>query len=454
MQLVKTTVKVLMIGLIAACSQPLLAQENSPYSRYGLGDLFPNQHVATRAMGGISATWRDLVAVNTSNPASYANLQRISYDLALTIDSRTLQDNVNPRNYRSTNFMPAYVTIGFPISTKRNLGMVFGVRPVTRINYNVESNSRLSGIDSIKSIYEGNGGLNQVFIGLGKRWKGLSVGANVGYLFGKKETSTKILLINDTVTYYPGMRTSNVTFNNPFANIGIQYEMVLKNRYDTSAKRNITHQTYIRFGATGSIKQDVRASEDVTENTFTYNASGGISAIDSVRRRTNIRGTITLPTTYTVGVAVGRRLGGFSNAPDQFLVSAEYTNTRWSQYRYYGQRDKVQDNWTARFGIQFTPNPFDNRFVRTTTYRLGFYTGQDYLIPENRAINISALTVGGTFNIRKFRMYDNQFTQVSTALELGRRGGTNNSISENFIRLSVGFSLTDIWGKPLKRKYD
>ena len=49
------------------------AQENSPYSRYGLGDLIPQQNILNRAMGGISTAYADYSTVNFANPASYAN---------------------------------------------------------------------------------------------------------------------------------------------------------------------------------------------------------------------------------------------------------------------------------------------------------------------------------------------------------------------------------------------
>src|SRR5215216_3408177 len=43
--------------LILAFSFQLSAfsQENSPYSRYGLGDMIPDHNIVTRGMGGIAA---------------------------------------------------------------------------------------------------------------------------------------------------------------------------------------------------------------------------------------------------------------------------------------------------------------------------------------------------------------------------------------------------------------
>src|SRR3954469_11380970 len=51
------------------------AQDNSPYSRYGLGDLAPNSNVVTRGMGSIAAGYANRFNINSNNPASYANFE-------------------------------------------------------------------------------------------------------------------------------------------------------------------------------------------------------------------------------------------------------------------------------------------------------------------------------------------------------------------------------------------
>lgn len=50
----------------------LFAQNNSPYSRYGLGNLSANSNVTLRSMGGISAGYADNFSVNFNNPASFS----------------------------------------------------------------------------------------------------------------------------------------------------------------------------------------------------------------------------------------------------------------------------------------------------------------------------------------------------------------------------------------------
>src|SRR3954469_10882249 len=84
-------------------SQTAVAQDNSPYSRYGLGDLYPGTNTGTRGMGGISSGYADVISVNFSNPASYSQFQttveqrtkklssgRVILDVGLNFSNRSL----------------------------------------------------------------------------------------------------------------------------------------------------------------------------------------------------------------------------------------------------------------------------------------------------------------------------------------------------------------------------
>ena len=45
-----------------------MAQDNSPYSRYGLGDLHPNTNILNRGMAGLSAAYSDQPIDGPSDP--------------------------------------------------------------------------------------------------------------------------------------------------------------------------------------------------------------------------------------------------------------------------------------------------------------------------------------------------------------------------------------------------
>ena len=43
------------------------SQDNSPYSRYGLGDMTPPTNITLRGLGGISAAYNDILSINFNN---------------------------------------------------------------------------------------------------------------------------------------------------------------------------------------------------------------------------------------------------------------------------------------------------------------------------------------------------------------------------------------------------
>ena len=143
----KKNITLLISILIYTVSQ---AQENSPYSRYGIGELVPNRNIVNRGMGGIAAGYSDYQSINLSNPASLGIINTTIFDLAGEVSRRILKSNSAPDRYTSTNTFISYLQVGFPIASKKmqqkgnNWGVSFGLRPVTQINYKIESliNSR------------------------------------------------------------------------------------------------------------------------------------------------------------------------------------------------------------------------------------------------------------------------------------------------------------------------
>src|SRR4051794_25462937 len=148
MLLVKRIINyIVFTGFFLSIYNVLQAQENSPYSRYGLGDLYPGQSISSRAMGSLTAAFSDNQALNADNPATYGDLRSyangglVTFDVGTSIDTRTLH-SANPVNkYNSANFIPSYILIGFPLS-KKHWGMIAGLRPMTRINYSIQSMER------------------------------------------------------------------------------------------------------------------------------------------------------------------------------------------------------------------------------------------------------------------------------------------------------------------------
>jgi len=124
---------------------------------------------------------------------------------------------------------------------------------------------------------------------------------------------------------------------------------------------------------------------------------------------------------------------------------------KWSEYTFFNEKDSVQDSWKFHLGGQVVPNAMSAKsYWSRVAYRAGFSYGQDY-IRVNGDLPVWTVSLGAAFPMRR-ATYSNQYSVINTAVEFGQRGNNLNVIRENFLRVSIGLSLSDIWF--IKRQYD
>lgn len=408
------------------------AQENSPYSRYGLGDIVPGQNIVNRAAGGVSAAYYDPVTVNFTNPASYARLKYTTFDVGLDYTGRTLKTTSPVRTLRSGYLIPSYIQVGFPLSKKANWGMNIGIRPVSRISYQLQENTRLPGIDSIQTNYNGDGGMYQTYIGTGIGSRHFTVGVNAGYAFGNKNYVTERIMMNDTVYYEKGRWSDSTHFGGLFLHAGAQYST------------HVSKTVLLKLGAFAQLKSSLSATRSISRETFEYTSTSGEIPKDSVYFSPENKGKIIAPPSYGIGISLEKELS--------WSVSAEYNVTQWEDYRYFGEKDEVKNTWVFRVGAGMIPNYKSSKYWGQVQYRAGFYIGPDY-VTVNKKLPMYAFTFGASFPVRKYgySLYSGQYTSINTSFEIGARGNKSNSLRESFYRISLGLSLSDIWF--IKRTY-
>ncbi len=453
--------------LFFSAFSPVFSQDNSPYSRYGIGDLISTSNIIGRSMGGISAGYTDVVAINFNNPASYSSFQsyfqpkakkmsygRVVLDIGLDFESRTLRESSPPRKFVAGNAVFSYLQVGLPL--KKNVGLSFGLRPISRISYKISRNERLIDpvtglpIDSAITRFEGNGGTYLASVGTGfslftrARANGiedkLSFGINAGYLFGKKDYSTKRSLINDSVNYYQANYQTTTNFGSLFFNAGLQYKFQL----DSSRRISMT------IGAFGNLGQKLNGSQDILRETFVFDDNLGEVRLDSIADQRNIKGKINLPASFTIGfVAEKPIILEKDKKRAGWMIGMDFSMQNWSKYRFYGQVDSVKNKWEVRIGGQINPVPKRNYFSKVS-YRAGLFFGPDYI-----KVGQNLSRVGASFGIGlpiSGRQALNQFTLINLGLEFSKRGNTKNLLKESMFRFSLGFSLSDLWFG--KKKYD
>ncbi|MGQ0738916.1 MAG: hypothetical protein ACT4OJ_07660 [Bacteroidota bacterium] len=459
----------------SAAFTPAFSQDNSPYSRYGIGDLVPSTHINTRGMAGISAGYIDALSINFNNPASYSAFEawmeskkkklasgRAILDIGINIDSRTLRETNPARKFTAGNLLFSYVQVGVPL--KRSWGLSFGLRPVSRISYKIFRGERLKDpitgqpIDSATTRFEGDGGSYLASAGTGftvfrkekfskidkKKSIGeesLNIGFNAGYLFGKINNSSRREFRNDTVQYFSANYETITTYGNINFSAGLQYRLPLGEG-----------NKLFSAGIYGSWGQQLNASQDRIRETFVYDATLGDLRLDSVQDIRDVKGKIVMPASITAGfilqkfpvVTVNKKEGGW-------LLGLDVMYQTWDNYRFYGQKDSVRNKLEVRIGGQVSPVPRESYFSRVA-YRAGFILGPDYLSVQGKLPQYG-ITMGlglpvGNYN----RLSPYQRTEINLAFEFIKRGNNDNLLKENLFRISAGFSLSDIWFQ--KRKYD
>ena len=442
MHSVKLTMAKFLSLLFVACGLQLGAgaQENSPYSRYGLGDLTPNHNIFTRGMGGISAAVLDYQSINFTNPASLASITNTIFDVGVEADFRTLKSTNPAKKFNSANSYFSYLQLGFPLTTPKMLkkdmrwGMTFGIRPVSKINYKIEKNGRLTGIDSLNTLYEGSGGVNQAFVGTGLKIKNFSIGFNAGYMFGSKDYSTKLAFINDSITYYQSNSENKTTFGGFFVNGGMQYDIALKKDEKENVIKNL------RLGLYGNLQQNLNAKSDIIRETIVYDQNGGTYRLDSVYQENDVKGKIKFPA--MVGF-------GFSYLDEHWMFGADLEYGNWNNYRYYGQTDAVKNSLMVRAGAQYYPatiNKPSKKYFNFVKYRAGLYYGSDYInVNKSRPEYGFTLGAGMPLTTLKQRNPYGDVVVLNTALEIGNRGNKQTSIRENVVRFSIGISMNNLF---------
>lgn len=434
--------------LIVACGLQMSAsaQENSPYSRYGLGDLTPNHNVFTRGMGGISAGVADNNSINFTNPASLAVIGNTIFDVATEIDYRTLKSTTPPKKSTSANTYVSYLQLAFPLTTPKMVkkdifwAMSLGLKPVSKINYKIQEDERLPFGDSVRTLYEGSGGANQAFLGTGLMIKDFRIGINAGYMFGSKDISTIRSFVNDTVFFYSSNHSSKTTFGGLFINGGLQYDIVLKK--DDKGNR----LKLLRLGIYGSLQQSLNSNSDLVRETIFFDQNGGFLRIDSVYED-GVKGKIKYP-------AMGAFGATYQDA--NWLLGADFEYGNWSGYRYNGQKDEVQNNWTIRAGAQYNPRKPGTpvtKYFRNVNYRAGFYYGSDYInTSKNRPEYGFTIGTGMPLTSLKRRPNDGSYVVLNTGLEFGSRGNKQTNLRENLVRFSIGIAMNARWFQ--RRKYN
>jgi len=398
-------------------------KENSPYSRYGLGEERYGYNAALKAMGGLSIAYSNPFAINTNNPASYTAIKLTTYEVGVEARKRAIASNTE--SYNTGTLTLSHLALAFPVG--KHGGFVMGMTPKSATYYRFIDSVTIPGVGNSNKTINGDGGLTYAFMGGAYQYKHLSLGANLGYEFGTIRHSS-YLANYDTFKVYSSDFTRSYQIGGLHLELGALYNYKINKQYT------------LHLGATYEAAQKLHYSEEQYASSFRYSGSSAIR--DTVYALKNSDLPIQLPSSLGLGLQL------ISN--DKLGFGVDYLHSNFNQYKFNGQADTNVNGTASRItvGAYYTPDANDvYHYAQRITYRIGLYSGKEPLRINNTDITYTAFTFGASLPFKK------STDRIQTAIEIGARGTkSNNLLKENFVRFSISMSLNDRWF--VKRKYD
>jgi len=415
--------------IITVLSANLVAQTgiNSPYSRYGLGQLTGKSvNTVSMSMGGLSLAIHDPTSLNPANPASYGSLDSSSFlfEIGVVGNLTTLKTSqLKESGYDATL---SYIFAGFPITRWWKSGV--GIMPYSKIGYNIEATIEVPNFSDVIHSFRGNGGLTQVFFGNGFNiTENLRAGVDITYLFGQSSRSSMVYY-PDSLFIFGTKAESKIRAGGFIFDYGVQYDIKLNN------------STRATIGVTYSNKFKIKATRDYLSETLMGGFGDEVEkVIDTTKYVSENKGDIVIPQRFGVGFAI--------NKEGNWLVGVDFEWQDWEDFAVYDVADTLINSFHITVGGEYIPKHSNiSSIFKRMTYRAGLRYNQSYLSFGENRINEFGISFGVGFPMRKSK------TAIDLGIEIGKRGTTKDLlIQENFVNFTLGISIQENWFQ--KRRY-
>ncbi|MDM8240519.1 hypothetical protein QUW47_01155 [Phocaeicola barnesiae] len=399
------------MGAVAANAQ---SSTNSPYTRYGLGELSDQAFAHNAAMGGIGYALRSSEQINVMNPASYSAVDSLSFmfDIGMGLKSSNYQENGYKTNAKNASF--DYLAMQFRLHPR--VGFAVGFTPYSNVGYKFSRTSDIENSDDVTltNTFYGDGGLQQIFGGIGfKILDNLSIGANVGYLYGEIDYQTLATLSNggDQTTTY-----NNISINSYIANFGLQYT------------QKLSKTDKVTLGLVYGLGHDLKSTE-----------TKGIQVTDgssySELTEETIKDSYGTPSTFGAGLTWQHK--------QNLTVGADYTLQQFENVKYDNSTDFYKNRTRIGAGIEYMPSLYGRNYLSRIRYRAGAYYSSSYMkLPEYDGPKEWGVSAGFGLPLHLFQRntvlsITGQYVRVLPSVK--------GMLSENRFVLKLGLTFNEHW---------
>lgn len=407
----------------------LFAQNNtnSPYTRYGYGELANRSFGAGRAMGGLGFGLKSSRQINPMNPASYSAVDSMTFlfDFGISGQMSWYDDGTNKQKNKNGNV--EYIAMQFPI-TKR-LAVSAGVLPYSYVGYDFSHVDRIAGETSLNT-FSGKGGLNDIYLGLSMDvWKKrLSVGLNAGYLFGTVTHSSKLTFPSST-SALPIEKKQEIRVNDLKLDFGVQYTHPLSKTEHVVAGLAFSPSNKLNT----KVYNTFREGDEYTQNAITTIDTLTNSAFD-------------LPASYGLGLSYVKQ--------NKLTVGVDVLYEEWKKAYFEDEKGLFDNHYRVAGGVEYIPGYMERSFLKRVRYRAGIHYGNSYqLVSTNEAggaksgYNDYGASIGFGLPLidnRSFLNLSFEYMRVKPKV--------SSMVDEQYFRVTVNYTFNEQWFFKFKLK--
>jgi hypothetical protein len=396
---------------------------NSPFTRFGYGEISDTNNGEQRALGGVAIGSRSNTSINTVNPASYSSVDSLTF--MFDIGSSALMSRFSDQTGSNSTFNAnlEYITMQFPLA--KWLGFSAGMLPYSLVGYDFYSNDtsylktntqKLDTVPYTKS-FLGAGGFTQVYMGLStKLFNHLALGVNAYYMYGTI-TNYRDVTFDSKLTGYTSTTEANIIKADNFRfRFGAQFFNTFDDKHEVTL--GVIYEPKIKLNGGFSQITTSILSDTIDSKHPNYTAYG-----------------FEIPSTFGIGVNY--------TYDKKLSIGLDYSMQAWKSAEYFGKTDSLTNRSKLAVGVEYQPNPKGRNFKDRIRYRGGFNISDSYY-------NVNGITQPKNYSITAgvgLPLYDkksNSINMLNASLEYGKIGSAN-MLQEDYLKLTLNIVFDEHW---------
>ncbi len=385
---------------------------NSPYTRFGLGEIVDAYSAEQKSLGGLGFGSRNTSSVNTLNPASYSSVDSLTFMFDFGFGGLMSRFTLPAGTNSKFNANLEYITMQFPLS--KWLGFSAGLLPYSFTGYNFYRNDSVliptttgTHYSKYTETYNGEGGVSQAYAGFGAKFLNhISVGFNAYYMFGDVVNNRNVQFSESSFSNANSTQENSINISSFRFRYGIQL-------YNTFAKKH-----------------------DVTLGLI-YESKAPLNGSFVQRHFAIPADTIV----YDKGFEMPQTLGAglFYTFDKRLSIGLDYSYQQWANVKYFGVSDSLRNRARIALGAEWIPDPRGRQYFDRVRYRAGinltdaYYRVNGIQPPKNFGIS---------FGIGLPLRASN--TMVNASVEYGRSGDTS-LLREDYFKFTLNAVFNENW---------